>query len=275
MKQPDKKDSTARNMAGVAYGELIRSSRRQKGMSQEELGALARVGKNAVGAWEAGRSRPDLSSVPVICETLGIPIHEFFGIQEADSTRQEKQNTDDAVRPFTARFSRLNEYHRQVILREMDVLIDMQEKPAAPVRKLVQIYRNDLAACAGPSWGIGEDSGEPVWLYEDSVTSRADEIIRVSGDSMEPLYHDGDQVLVQHTSSVRPGEIGIFVTGDMGYIKEYRKEGLKSLNPAYPMMRFTDRDEVRCIGRVIGTMRKDMYASTADIEQYTTAETRG
>lgn len=275
MKQPDKKDSTARNMAGVAYGELIRSSRRQKGMSQEELGALARVGKNAVGAWEAGRSRPDLSSVPVICETLGIPIHEFFGIQEADSTRQEKQNTDDAVRPFTARFSRLNEYHRQVILREMDVLIDMQEKPAAPVRKLVQIYRNDLAACAGPSWGIGEDSGEPVWLYEDSVTSRADEIIRVSGDSMEPLYHDGDQVLVQHTSSVRPGEIGIFVTGDMGYIKEYRKEGLKSLNPAYPMMRFTDRDEVRCIGRVIGTMRKDMYASTADIEQYTTAGTRG
>jgi phage repressor protein C with HTH and peptisase S24 domain len=275
MKQPDKKDSTARNMAGVAYGELIRSSRRKKGMSQEELGALARVGKNAVGAWEAGRSRPDLSSVPVICETLGIPIHEFFGIQEADSTRQEKQNTDDAVRPFTARFSRLNEYHRQVILREMDVLIDMQEKPAAPVRKLVQIYRNDLAACAGPSWGIGEDYGEPVWLYEDSVTSRADEIIRVSGDSMEPLYHDGDQVLVQHTSSVRPGEIGIFVTGDMGYIKEYRKEGLKSLNPEYPLMRFTDRDEVRCIGRVIGTMRKDMYASTADIEQYTTAETRG
>ena len=211
----------------------------------------------------------------MICETLGIPIHEFFGIPEADGTRQEKQSTDDAVRPFTARFSRLNEYHRQVILREMDVLIDMQEKPAVPVRKLVQIYRNDLAACAGPSWGIGEDSGEPVWLYEDSVTSRADEIIRVSGDSMEPLYHDGDQVLVQHTSSVRPGEIGIFVNGDMGYIKEYRKEGLKSLNPAYPMMKFSDRDEVRCIGRVIGTMRKEMYASTADIEQYTTAGTRG
>ena len=275
MKQSDRKDSTARNMAGVAYGELIRNSRREKGMSQEELGALARVGKNAVGAWEAGRSRPDLSSVPVICETLGIPIHEFFGIPEAEGSRPEKQNTDEAIRPFTARFSRLNEYHRQVILREMDVLIDMQEKPAAPVRKLVQIYRNDLAACAGPSWGIGEDSGEPVWLYEDSVTSRADEIIRVSGDSMEPLYHDGDQVLVQHTSSVRPGEIGIFVTGDMGYIKEYRKEGLKSLNPAYPLMQFTDRDEVRCIGRVIGTMRKDMYANTADIEQYTTAGTRG
>ncbi len=269
------KGNASRNMAGIAYGEIIRNCRRKKGMSQEELGALANVGKNAVGAWEAGRSRPDLSSVPVICETLGIPIHEFFGIQEVSEKRKERRIPDENVLPFTDRFSQLNEYHRQVILREMDVLIDMQEKLPVPVRKLVQIYRNDLAACAGPSWGIGEDAGEPVWLYEDNVTSRADEIIRVSGNSMEPRYHDGDQVLVQHTANIRPGEIGIFVTGDMGYIKEFRKEGLRSLNPEYPLMRFSEMEEVRCIGRVIGTMRKDMYASNADIEQYMTAGMRG
>ena len=47
------------NAAGIAYGELIRRQRKAKHMNQEELGALVRVGKNAVGAWEAGRSRPD------------------------------------------------------------------------------------------------------------------------------------------------------------------------------------------------------------------------
>ena len=234
-----------------------------------------KVGKNAVGAWEAGRSRPDLSSVPVICENLGISLNDFFGIPEAADQQKGKQIPDETVRLFTDRYSQLNEYHRQVILREMDVLIDMQDNKPVSARKLVQIYRNDLSACAGPSWGIGDESGEPVWLYEDSVTSRADEIIRVSGDSMEPRYHDGDQVLVQHTSNIRPGEIGIFVTGDMGYIKEFRKEGLRSLNPEYPLMRFSDMDEVRCIGRVIGTMRKDMYASIADIEHFTTAGMRG
>ena len=274
MKQAERKENTARNLAGIAYGELIRNSRRRKGMSQEELGALANVGKNAVGAWEAGRSRPDLSSVPVICETLGISIQEFFGVSAPGEVCGRK-TADEDIRPFTDRYIHLNEYHRQVILREMDVLIDMQEKPAESPRKLVQIYRNDLAACAGPSWGIGEDAGEPVWLYEDSVTSRADEIIRVSGDSMEPRYHDGDQVLVQHTAGIQPGEIGIFVTGDMGYIKEYRKEGLRSLNPSYPLMKFSELDEVRCIGKVIGTMRKNMYASAADIESYTTSYMRG
>ena len=59
------------NNAGIAYGDLIRRQRKAKKMNQEELGALVKVGKNAVGAWEAGRSRPDVGSVPVICDALG------------------------------------------------------------------------------------------------------------------------------------------------------------------------------------------------------------
>lgn len=262
------------NQAGISYGDMIRQCRKERGLSQEELGSLVSVGKNAVGAWEAGRSRPDLSSVPVICEALGISVPAFFGLREADSASAPDQDSGEAGKAFTERFERLNDYHRQVILREMDVLIDMQEKER-PVRKLVRIYRNDLAACAGPSFGIGDDSGEPVWLYADSVTEQADEIISVSGNSMEPEFHDGDQVLVRHMSSIRPGEIGIFTNGDAGYLKEYRKDGLHSLNPAYPTMRFSDGDEVRCLGKVIGKVRKGMIASMADVERYTAEYKRG
>ena len=266
------------NQAGVSYGDMIRQCRKEKGLSQEELGSLVSVGKNAVGAWEAGRSRPDLSSVPVICEALGISVPAFFGIGEGESGQAEGSSvlheTSEADRAFARRFEQLNDYHRQVILREMDALIDMQEKER-PVRKLVQIYRNELAACAGPSFGIGDDAGEPVWLYADSITEQADEIISVSGNSMEPAYHDGDQVLIRHTSSIRPGEIGIFTNGDAGYLKEYQREGLRSLNPDYPMMRFSDGDEVRCIGKVIGKVRKDMMASMADVERYTAIYEKG
>ncbi len=254
------------NKAGVSYGDMIRQCRKERGLSQEELGSLVSVGKNAVGAWEAGRSRPDLSSVPVICEALGISVPEFFGLQEPESSYES--------RVFIDRFDQLNDYHRQVILREMDVLIEMQEK-AKPVRKLIRIYRNDLAACAGPSFSIGDDAGEPIWLYADSITEQADEIISVSGNSMEPVFHDGDQVLVRHMPAIRPGEIGIFTNGDAGYIKEYQKDGLRSLNPDYPMMRFADGDEVRCIGKVIGKVKKAMVASMNDIERYQNAYERG
>lgn len=272
-----KDDASLRNSAGVSYGDMIRRFRKQKGLSQEELGSMVNVKKNAVGAWEAGRSRPDLSSVPVICKALGISVPDFFGISEdedAKSSLREKDYDPD-FEVFTDRYGQLNFYHRQVILREMDVLIDMQKKEYHPVRKLVRIYRNELAACAGPSFGIGEDAGEPVWLYADSVTEQADEIIYVSGDSMEPAYHDGDQVLVRHMSSVRPGEIGIFTNGNAGYMKKYGKEGLHSLNPAYPVMRFTENDDVRCVGKVIGIVRKDMIPTVTDIERYNAEYQRG
>ena len=171
-----KDDASLRNSAGVSYGDMIRQFRKQKGLSQEELGALVNVKKNAVGAWEAGRSRPDLSSVPVICKALGISVPDFFGISEKEDTKGSLKEKvyDPDLEMFTDKYGRLNPYHRQVILREMDVLIDMQEKEYRPVRKLVRIYRNELAACAGPSFGIGEDAGEPVWLYADSITERAD-----------------------------------------------------------------------------------------------------
>lgn len=252
------------NAAGVAYGDLIRKYRKQAGMNQETLGALARVHKNAVGAWEAGRSRPDLGSVPRICEALGLSLNEFFG------TKEETAGAP-AADDFSRRFEKLTEDHQNVILREMDMLLSIQENRNPP-RPLIRIYRNELSACAGPGIGLGESAGEPVWLYADTVPGKADEIIGVSGDSMEPTYSSGQQVLVRHTKELREGDIGIFVIGDTGYIKEYRKEGLVSHNPAYPVMRFSGEEEVRCIGKVIGILDSRQIADTADIEAYTASK---
>lgn len=249
----EQKEAGLVNAAGVPYAEIIRARRRERGMSQEELGALVSVRKNAVGAWESGRSRPDLSSVPVICETLGLSLEEFFGVPEM------RENAD-VPEEFADRYRSLTDYHRKIVLRQMDTLLEMQRPIPAPKRKLIRLYRNDLSACAGPSFAIGEADGEEVWIEETPLTAQADEIIRVSGDSMEPEFHDGDQVLVRHGASIRPGEIGIFTNGDAGYIKVYQRDGLHSLNPAYPTMTFHEGDEVRCVGKVLGIAEKELFA---------------
>ena len=254
MSRPEQKAADKSNASGISYAEIIRERRKAKGMNQEELGAMVSVRKNAVGAWEAGRSRPDLSSVPVICEALDISLEDFFGI------RREEKPGNGAAGEFLSRYDALTDDHRRIILREMDVLLEAQKAAAPKPRRLIQIYRNELSACAGPSYSIGERQGEPVWIEETPLTARADELIRVSGDSMEPEFHDGDQVLVRHHASLRPGEIGIFTNGDAGYIKVYQPDGLHSLNPAYPTMVFCEEDEVRCVGKVIGIAGKELFA---------------
>ena len=261
MSRQEQKESGLVNAGGVSYGGLIRARRRRKGMSQEELGALVRVGKNAVGAWEAGRSRPDLNSVPVICEALDLSLDEFFGVTAGREERPSGAEGDE----FSRRFMKLTDYHRQIVLREMDALITLQDAYEPRRRKLIRLFRNDLSACAGPSFTIGETAGEEVWVEETPLTAAADELVRVSGDSMEPAFHDGDQVLVRHCASVRPGEIGIFTNGDAGYIKQYQEDGLHSLNPAYPVMFFGEGDEVRCVGKVLGVAGEELFATEDEL----------
>ncbi len=261
MSRQDIKEPGLVNTAGVPYAEIIRSRRKARNMNQGELGALVCVGKNAVGAWESGRSRPDLSSVPVICDALGLSLHEFFGIPE------KKDNGKYVPEEFIAKFNALTDYHRQVVLKEMDALLEMQESFQKPGRKLIKLFMNDLSACAGPSYTIGETSGEPVWIEKTPLTARADEIIRVSGDSMEPEFHDGDLVFVQHGAAVRPGEIGIFTNGDAGYIKVYQPDGLHSLNPAYDTICFHEEDEVRCVGKVLGIAKEEMFVRNDELNE--------
>ena len=261
------------NAAGVAYGELIRRQRKAKHMNQEELGALVRVGKNAVGAWEAGRSRPDVGSVPVICEALDLSLEEFFGMNEEKAAgRESVPATERAV--LLRRYGDLNTYNRQVILRQMSVLKEMQEDIPEP-RKIIRLFRNELAASAGPGETLEAARGEEVFLFADPLTEAADEIIRVNGDSMEPTFHNGEQVLVQHTAAVRPGEIGVFICGDTGYIKEYRKDGLHSHNPAYATIVFNGEDTVRCIGKVLGTVRKEAVADSESVSAWLEYERKG
>ena len=259
MSKPEMKETGMLNAAGVSYAEIIRTRRREKGLSQEELGSRVSVRKNAVGAWESGRSRPDLSSIPVICETLGLSLEQFFGIP---GMKEEA----DVPAEFAERYNALTDYHRQIVLKQMDTLLEMQKPAVIAKRKLIRLFRNDLSACAGPSFIIGETTGEEVWVEETPITTQADEIIRVSGDSMEPQFHDGDEVFVRHGASLRPGEIGVFTNGDAGYIKVYQRDGLHSLNPAYPTMFFGDGDEVRCIGKVLGIAGKELFARREEID---------
>ena len=248
------------NAAGRPFGELIREYRKRKGLSQEQLGSIAGVKKNAVGAWEAGRSRPDVASIPMLCRELEIPLHVFFGLSEEVDTFR-----------LNERFNRLNDYNRQVILHEMDMLYGLQQRQEMPeprLRRIIPLFRNDISAAAGPVSYLEGNGGEMIYVAADETTSQADEIIRVSGDSMEPSFFDGDQVLVRHTNLLKEGEIGIFVNGDAGYIKEYRADGLYSHNGKYPPIRFTENDAVRCVGRVLGTLHPAQIATEAEIAHF-------
>ena len=94
------------NAAGKAYGDILREYRKKKGMSQEQVGLIAGVKKNAVGAWEAGRSRPDVASIPALCKALELPLNVFFGL--SDENREGRwvwdDGTEDTLRLWSVKY---------------------------------------------------------------------------------------------------------------------------------------------------------------------------
>lgn len=255
----------------MQYGERIRQRRTELGMSQAELAALVGVSRNTVAGWETNHSRPDLGTLPALCKALKISLSRFFGL--------ERKRTAEEAKVLEVFFS-LEDGDRESILWQMEGLRDrraaMREaaKPV-PLPRTVTLFLNELGAAAGFGAALGEAQGEKMVLLADRDTERADEIITVCGRSMEPTFVDGDRVLVQHTKELREGEIGIFLVDNEGYIKEYRRDGLHSHNPGYRTMTFHEGQTVRCLGRVIGKLKKEQIPTREQLNRMEEAAQAG
>ena len=81
---------------------------------------------------------------------------------------------------------------------------------------------------------------------------KVDYAIGVNGNSMEPVYHDGDMLLVEMTEEVDLGDVGIFLVDNESYVKKLGNGELISLNPAYNNIPLTDNS--KCMGKVIGAL---------------------
>ncbi len=248
-----------RSPAGAErFARVIREGRSAAGLNQARLAERLGVSRATVAGWETGHSRPDPDLIPGLCSALNLSLGAFFGVREG-ITRAE--------RSLLTAFRGMEESDRQAILWQAEALARRRRESRREALKAraVRLYRSDLSAAAGTGTTLEEARGEQVWIFADERTARADEIITVNGRSMEPTFLDGDQVLVEHTDRLREGEIGIFLADGEGFIKEYRKDGLHSHNPDFPVMRFSEGNEVRCVGRVLGKVREEQIPGREEL----------
>lgn len=253
-------DEKTRAFNRASYGERIRAFRLARGLNQPQLAALLRTSKNYVSNWEMGRVRPDLDLIPELCRALGIPVAAFFG---EEVSRREEQSARIALKSEA-----LSPAHRTVLEGTADLLLASERDHIRTdvLGRFRRVWRSDLVAAAGTLNPIEEGGrGEAVYLNLTGALARADEVITVSGDSMEPTYRDGDELLIEHTGTLRPGEIGVLVINGEGFVKEYRSGGVYSHNEAkYPFRRFLPGDEVRCFGRVLGKVTPRMLPNAEE-----------
>ena len=250
----------------------IRYCREKAGIEQKAIARHIGVTPNAISNWENGRARPDISLIPGICEALGVTLYELFDMPEPLDKYSAREQQ------LVERYRKLEPANKRLVSTMMDEMLSIQDAATVPALRRLAFYQKSLAA------GIGDPTefdgkALPIYLYADMLTKsagrakgqRANCVFPVNGDSMEPEYHSGDLVLVERipdAPGLRRGEVGAFIVGNETYIKEYSKEGLVSLNPRYPLMRFDEENSVYLIGRVLGKLDPGCIAASDDIERY-------
>ena len=121
-------------------------------------------------------------------------------------------------------------------------------------KRAVILYELPVSAGTGMFLdGIGTNE---IMIPDNAKTGDADYALRISGNSMEPKYHNGDILLVEETDTVEVGEAGIFILDGAGYFKIFGGDRLISLNPEYSDIPLRDFAEVACCGKVVGKLKR-------------------
>lgn len=204
-----KYDAAAEKRENIV-GVRIAQARKRKGLSIAAFSALlgrygVKISTGGAGKWETGYSIPNAYQLIAICNALEI---------------------EDQIPFFMGGYSpALNSEGERKVAEYRDDLIASGKYCPAPKQAGVITYItmpvSNLCVSAGTGAFLDDGNFEMISFPADKVPEGADFGVRVSGDSMEPVYHDGQIVWVQECDTIGVGQVGVFIYDGDGYLKKY------------------------------------------------------
>ncbi|WP_331492683.1 XRE family transcriptional regulator [Sporofaciens musculi] len=251
----------------MSIGSRIKDLREEKGLSRPELAKLLNVTVGSISNYENDVSSPKEPILFKIIETLGCDANYLFQdvvkitSRENDVTLSEYEH----IKNFRSLDSMGKEHVLTVLGWELDRVSALNNSKETPENlytlefptvdseyspRILNYYQR--LASAGTGQIVFDDV--PVDLIEIPDIPKYDKVkyaIGVNGDSMEPLYYDGDILLIEPMQDIRVDDIGLFIVDGEALVKKRGKKSLISLNKKkhYPEIPITE--ETRCLGRVV------------------------
>lgn len=233
------KDTNIRQTITRNLNELMEKNR----IRAIDLAEAVGVSKSAVSHWLAGDNSPNIEVLAKICQVYGVKMSEMLN---------DRTELSPAEKQHIKKYRSLDHYGRKAVDSLMDVELE-RCSVVVEMSRLITLPMADLPASAGTGQWLDENAHfEDIDVIDTPQARTANIIIKVSGDSMEPLFHDGDALLVERQERMEQGEIGVFIIDGCGYIKKLGHNELISVNPDYDNIPLTAQNSVKCYGKVVG-----------------------
>ena len=218
-------------------GKRLKQKRIEKGMTQAEIADIIRINRSSYNSWESGRAKPNQKNLSALASILGVSDTYF-----------------ESEYDIMNHYLQLNPMNQQKADNYVEDLLQSQEQ-----KKTIQLFAVEVLSDITLSAGSGRaffDEQETETVYSDEEQYGYDVAAWIQGDSMKPVYEDGEIALIRATGFDYDGAVYAFSCIVFVYIKRlYREENgfrMVSLNKKYPDRFIPFEDEPRIVGLVVG-----------------------
>lgn len=201
------------------FSDNLKALRYERHITQQQLADALGLSRSTIGMYEKGEREPDFETSEAIADYFNVRLDDLVGRKNANALLSPTISTDTITFPV--------------------------------IGEIAAGYNH----CAVEDW-----SGETVEIPTYYLKGRKQDdffVLSVKGDSMYPLYMDGDKVLILRQSTLNhSGEIGAIVYDDYATLKKVEyvngEDWLRMvpINPQYPPKRVEGAELEQC--KVLG-----------------------
>lgn len=218
----------------------------QKGWSLSEFARKLNLPKSSISRYFNKSRQLPINKINLFSDVLGVSPEYLLGIQTIASDRSKTQN--ELLNVYNKLESKRQSKVYDYASRQLDEQNGIQED------KVVYLVRGRQSA-AGSMIHVDDVDAEMGVLPSSIVPNGANELVQITGDSMEPLIKKGSEVYLRYQPTVEDGEVAIVRVEDEGVTCKYLfRDGeniiLKSENSKYDDI-VVDANKVSVIGKVL------------------------
>ena len=226
------------------FSENLRYLRSKFGLEQMELAEkLGRKSSSSISEWEKGKYTPKAKTLAEIANLFSVDLDDLMNIDLSKTI---------AKRDISDIYNKLEPPRQAKVYDFAEAQLEAQNKVIS-IEDTQTVYLNSkLSAGTGI---LDLDPTDTKEIEYKGHVPKHDLAFMVDGDSMYPMFEDGEIVFVEKTPDVHNGQFIAVQINEEAYIKKVYKEEeclrLVSLNKEYEDILACEQDSIRIIGRVI------------------------
>lgn len=202
---------------------------------QKETGI--KMSKSHLSQYVNGKSSPDQHKLYLLAKTLNVSEAWLLGY---DVPKEDKENGVPSIESI---YNQLDRPRKTKVYNFAEYQLREQNK-----RPKTTIEIRGYVSAGTGEWLDDEIVDE---VSYEGVIPEHDFAVKVNGDSMLPLFEDGQVIFIKSTSDVRDGQIIVCQVNNEAFVKKLSGNKLVSLNKKYEDISICDTDDFKIYGVIV------------------------